>query len=130
MVAYSFQRQFEAPLLARTKRGTIRADRKRHARPGEVLQLYTGMRTRQCRLIGTAIAKHVRPVRLNLDIDVVLIADGVIAYASAFELQDFAVQDGFVSWAALKAFWAEHHPRLPCFTGVQILWGDTFEAAA
>ena len=27
---------------------------RRHARPGEQLQLFTGMRTRQCRLIGRA----------------------------------------------------------------------------
>jgi hypothetical protein len=47
VVAYSFRQQFRPPILAGTKRQTIRADRKRHARPGEQLQLYTGMRTRQ-----------------------------------------------------------------------------------
>ncbi|MEJ0016825.1 MAG: ASCH domain-containing protein [Acetobacteraceae bacterium] len=46
MVAYSFKRDFAAPILAGIKRQTIRADRRRHARPGEVLQLYTGMRTK------------------------------------------------------------------------------------
>ena len=48
MVAYSFKRRFREPILAGSKQQTIRADRKRHARRGEALQLYTGMRTTQC----------------------------------------------------------------------------------
>jgi hypothetical protein len=43
MVAYSFNPIFVGPILAGTKRQTIRAERKRHARPGEAMQLYTGM---------------------------------------------------------------------------------------
>lgn len=56
MVAYSFKRQFGPPILAGTKGGTIRNDRKRHARPGEELQLYHGMRTKSCTLIANHIA--------------------------------------------------------------------------
>ena len=52
MVAYSFKKQFGPPILAGTKAQTIRADRKRHVRSGELVQLYTGMRTRQCRRLG------------------------------------------------------------------------------
>ncbi len=55
MVAYSFRSQFAEPILAGTKGGTIRAERRGrnlghrvvnggHAYPGEELQLYTGMR--------------------------------------------------------------------------------------
>lgn len=39
MVAYSFRKRFGPPILAGTKAQTIRADRKRHARPGEEVQL-------------------------------------------------------------------------------------------
>jgi len=63
MVAYSFKAQFREPILAGTKRQTIRADRKRHARLGEALQLYTGMRTRQCKLIGRATCNALGFVR-------------------------------------------------------------------
>ena len=35
VVSYSFKRQFIDPIKRGTKRQTIRADRKRHARPGE-----------------------------------------------------------------------------------------------
>ncbi len=51
MVAYSFDRRFVPAIVSGAKRQTIRAHRARHARPGETLQLYTGMRTRQCRKI-------------------------------------------------------------------------------
>ena len=130
MVAYSFQAEFEAPLRAGTKQGTIRPHRKRHARVGEQVQLYRGLRTRHCRLLGTATARHVRPIRLDLDIDVVLIGDGLVAYAADAELDHFARRDGFEGWAALKAFWAKHHPGRLSFSGVQVFWADTFEAAS
>lgn len=74
MVAYSFKAQFVEPIRAglglptepqiRPKRQTIRADRKRHARPGEELQLYRGMRTRQCFLIGRAACTEVTKIRI------------------------------------------------------------------
>lgn len=75
MVAYSFKQRFApqiiaglqtGPLVVGMKRQTIRADRKRHARPGEELQLYTGMRTRSCQLLGRTTCTAVAPVRLLL----------------------------------------------------------------
>lgn len=59
MVAYSFQKRFVEPIRSGRKRQTIRADRKRHARPGEVLQLYSGMRTNAiatCRISAASVA--------------------------------------------------------------------------
>lgn len=72
MVAYSFKRQFVAPIalglgiacpngfapaagVVRPKRHTMRSTgKRRHARPGEGLQLYWGMRTKSCLKIGDA----------------------------------------------------------------------------
>ena len=51
MVLYGFKNQF-APLVANgSKVHTIRDYRKddRHAKPGDRLQLYTGLRTKQCK---------------------------------------------------------------------------------
>lgn len=48
MVAYSFKSGFVPAIRARTKRQTIRLPRPRHARPGEMLQTYCGMRTKSC----------------------------------------------------------------------------------
>ena len=66
MVAYSFRPRFIEPILGGRKRQTIRAiGRRRHARPGDPLQLYAGMRTRNCRLIGRAICIDVVEVGLR-----------------------------------------------------------------
>lgn len=76
MVAYSFQRCFvdhvaaglePGPWCPGMKRHTLRQPRlgrQGHARPEQPVHLYTGMRTRQCRLIGRAVARMQIPVTL------------------------------------------------------------------
>jgi hypothetical protein len=125
MVAYSFQQQFVLPIRSGRKRQTIRADRKRHARPGEHLQLYSGMRTKHCQLIGRATCLDVREVTLCFD-DSDPEFEGVIMPGPGFAggLEEFARADGFSSWPELKAFWRAHHPGVDRFSGVLITWGD------
>lgn len=120
MVAYSFQKQFAEPILAGTKGGTIRADRKRHARPGEDLQLYTGMRTKHCRLIARRRCLAVEPIELRLRPDAIFFPFSVIV--SARRLDAFARFDGFADWDALRAFWRETHEALDVFAGQNIRW--------
>lgn len=122
MVAYSFKERFALPIETGRKRQTIRADRKRHARPSEELQLYTGMRTRNCRLVGRATCLHVAPIALLLDADEVRLTSVNIVNAGG--LDAFARDDGFDDWSALKQFWAEQHPGQSHFNGVFIAWGD------
>lgn len=122
MVAYSFKQQFRAPILAGTKRQTIRAERKRHARLGEQVQLYTGMRTRQCAIIGRAVCERVLPVILffksgTLEINGFQDDDPVA-------LDAFAVRDGFADWATLARFWRATHGSYECFGGMLIKWGE------
>lgn len=132
MVAYSFQKRFAPPILAGTKRQTIRADRKRHARPGEALQLYTGMRTKHCKLIGRAVCERVLPVRIlflndtsgDLDLSAVLVREGE-GFAPLRVAKDFfARRDGFADWRDLRAFWSINHPGVDEFDGVLIEWRD------
>lgn len=67
MVAYSFKRVFAPAVEARIKTQTIRGHRRRHARPGEPMQLYTGMRTRHCRkLIPDPVCSKIDEVRFDL----------------------------------------------------------------
>ncbi|ESY88359.1 hypothetical protein X739_00880 [Mesorhizobium sp. LNHC220B00] len=123
MVAYSFKSRFAAPIQAGTKRQTIRADRKRHAKPGEQLQLYTGMRTKQCKLIGRSTCVSVDLVLLNFaDYGVVRI-NGIVLFSDA-AMQEFARRDGFASWADMRSFWHENHPGIEQFEGVIIRWSD------
>lgn len=123
MVAYSFKKQFAAPILDRTKGGTIRLDRKRHARPGEELQLYTGMRTKQCRLITRQTCLDALPIALNFPVDAVLLSIRRHPLKRFNLLDIFARFDGFPDWAALKAFWREEHGAdLKPFSGNHIRW--------
>lgn len=126
MVAYSFQRQFEAPMIARTKIQTLRNDRKRHARVGETLQLYTGMRTRACRLIGLATCERVDAITIDFRSPRIEIGEARRIYTPA-GFNAFATADGFPSWDLLETFWRKHHPAITdSWTGVRIQWGSTF----
>ena len=136
MVAYSSNKRFAdrivaglepGPLLPGMKRQTIRAPRKRHARSGEELQLYVGMRTLSCRLLGRAICTACVPVTLLLGRQPSAIVggeDGGLAQiiTDAPGLNQFAHYDGFSDWADLCGFWADAHPDLMEFRGVLIRW--------
>ncbi|MCJ2020561.1 hypothetical protein MKK84_24560 [Methylobacterium sp. E-065] len=123
MVAYSFKSRFGAPILAGTKAQTIRAERtgkSRHARPGELVQLYTGMRTRQCQKLGEARCLEVLPVKIDLLLSVLFIGD--VCFGGPKALDEFAQQDGFADWHDLVAFWVAEHPGVDLFEGVLIRW--------
>ena len=126
MVAYSFKRQFAAPIVAGTKAQTIRADRKRHAHAGEALQLYTGMRTLQCKLVGRAICQGVIPIKIDLTENCIDLGGNILGGWGA--LDPFARSDGFDGWLSMTCFWRENHPDTPVFSGVLILWKDFIAA--
>lgn len=129
MVAYNFQARFAAAVENGTKRQTIRAPRKgrraahhgidtwlgAHAAPGETLQLYTGMRTRACRLLRTATCHDVS--------DVLIDENGRFWSFRPQELHDIdyvAKADGFTSAHEMLTWFREAH-GLP-FRGVMIRW--------
>lgn len=142
MVAYSFRPQFAEPIATLAKRQTVRAiGKRRHARPGEPVQLYTGMRTRQCRklLDIDPICIDVRPITIIVGllwseslkswaafIDEIVI-DGV--ELTSEQIEAFAVSDGFgvdgcpesVAARRMADFWWVSH-GLGLFTGVVIRW--------
>lgn len=115
MVAYSFQKEFEAPILARTKKQTIRATgKRRHAHPGDFMQLYVGMRTQYCRKMlfdvdpvctsVKTVSMIIRPTELPL-----IVIDSV--KLAAHEAYDFIRADGFDCGASMTAFWLKHHGK-------------------
>lgn len=120
MVAYSFQPRFVAPVLSGRKPQTIRAiGKRRHARPGDELQLYTGMRTRACKLILKSRCLSVRPITIVTSHGWKVWVDDE---AFLKDLDAFAQRDGFVDLADMQAFWAKHHPDVVRFDGVLIEW--------
>ncbi len=143
MVAYSFKAQFAEPILGGTKRQTIRANRKRHARPGELMQLYTGMRTRNYRLLMNPRCVAVFPVVIQPDCAFVGAgypgpAHGETRAAAEFgigqlaeglfiapHLDSFARADGFSCWEGMKNFWFARNPRVQqrdIFVGTLLAW--------
>lgn len=137
MVAYSYKRRFVNPIriglglpilpeyeeserVPRPKRQTIRADRRRHARPGEIIQHYRGMRTRQCFKIGEGRCVRITPIRIVVNEHTMPTAlDGV--HVGEGRLHDFARADGFDNAEDMHAFWKEEH-GLGEFRGVLIQW--------
>lgn len=122
MVAYGFKERFRDPILDGTKGGTIRADRKRHARSGEQLQLYTGMRTKQCKLICRLPCLAVEPLELVLRDPQSVRIGGRRILVRVDDLHIFAAFDGFRNFSEMIEFWRQEHDDLDTFSGVHIRW--------
>lgn len=65
MPAYNFKKQFAADVKSGKKRQTIRHRRKRRTRAGETLYLYTGQRTKRCRLLRAAICRKITGITIK-----------------------------------------------------------------
>lgn len=117
MVAYSFKKRFADAVESGAKSQTIRAPRKRHARPGELVQLYTGMRTKQCRRLGYDVCKDVLAIDLDFSSDTITLEDSSVIKRRS-QLDELAQRDGFADWDEMKSFW----PNATFFSGVLIMW--------
>ena len=129
MVAYSFKRQFIEPIKRRTKCQTIRADRKRHARPGEPMQLYYALRTKHAikLLDPDPVCVSVEKLLFDFRAQCVTVQAFDGPYARIYKgakLEAFAQSDGFASWREMQAFWQEGHEgaELTSWQGVLIKW--------
>lgn len=108
MVAYNFQRQFVPAIQAGKKRQTIRAHRKnnRHARVGERLQLYSGLRTKNCRKLfdKDPICNAVDSVEIYIkeagQIEQIVLNG---THLNSNEIEKFAKADGFMAANGLTA---------------------------
>jgi len=125
MVAYSFKAQFVPAIEEGRKRHTIRAvGKKRHARPGEAVQLYTAQRTIHCRKLGVAICAAALPIRLEFGRRTRVMIQGRPHLSSSHALNGFAQRDGFEDWFALQDYWAREHGATSAFDGLLIEWRD------
>jgi hypothetical protein len=124
MVAYSFKARFAAPIRSGEKQQTIRAHRKRHAREGEELQLYFGMRTRHCILLGTALCRSVERIVIDVEGGSIHFPRTTETITQEGEMDAFANRDGFHDWLAMQSFWRAEHPSIRVFDGVLIRWQE------
>jgi len=124
MVAYSFNPRFEMAVREGWKTQTIRAGRLRHARPGELIQLYVGLRTQHCRKICEDVrCTDVLQIAIHFDSqgEIVRIETDKVPVR---DLDAFALRDGFVDARDMAAFWREQNGQLPdsIFSGYLIEW--------
>lgn len=130
MPALNFQKQFADDVEQGVKRQTVRAHRKDgrpHCRVGDTLKLYTGMRTKACRLLGEAEVIRIAPVCIR---DIGMTLDGrwlPTSLASRDQIDptdnEFAEADGFSSFVEM-ADWFQNAHGLP-FEGVVIYWDES-----
>jgi len=115
MPSLSFQSRFAEAVISGQKRQTIRRPRKQPIRPGDTLYLFSGMRARDCRRLGTVRCTGVARIVLTDDgIDV----DGKRQSADARSAM--ARADGFQTFSDMAA-WFKPRYGLP-FEGVLIRW--------
>ena len=130
MVAYSFKSQFTSAIGLGTKTQTVRAVRKRHARPGEIMQLYRGQRTKYCLKLADVMCTGVCPISVMVSkknpelIDWIEIDGNLL---SDFDVEAFAKADGFYPNGQTSRFWMGRFWLLShgegVFEGVLISWG-------
>lgn len=123
MPAYSFKKRFADPILSNQKLQTIReVGKRRHARAGERIQIYTGMRTKQCKLIATRICSSVHQILLLImprqEIEARI--DGKVL--GELELNALVRADGFEDVADMWKFWRDNHKGVDKFDGLLIKW--------
>ena len=117
MPAYNFKKEFAADVKSGKKRQTIRRRRKRWTRKGETLYLYTGQRTKRCRLLREAICLDVKYIEIG--IGGIFLVDKSMGIDSP-NADRFARADGFSSSRELID-WFRAAYGLP-FKGVVIYW--------
>ncbi len=109
MVAFNFQKQFVLKIKRGEKDQTFRVGEQR-ADVGDMLQLYTGQRTKGCyKLMSDVPCIEVIPTRLGhdfLSFDNEYPVDGDYRHA-------FAVRDGFKDWDALINFFCQQRSVFP-----------------
>lgn len=122
MTAYNFMKEFAPKVEDGSKPHTVRANgKRRHAQAGEMLQLYTGMRSPACRLLKQVTCIGSWPCHLP----VCRIAGPKTWSINGKALdektmEDFAVADGFDSLERMARWLLETHGE--DFTGTLIAW--------
>jgi hypothetical protein len=92
---FNFKKEFISRVESGEKRQTIRRIRKDKRRPiaGDMVKLYTGLRTRAARLLQAANVVECMSVRMHIDEGVIVIDGRKLEKDEAFA---FAKADGFV----------------------------------
>ena len=129
MPALNFKPQFVAKIQHGSKRTTIRAIGKRTIKEGDFLYLYTGQRTANCKLIGTAYCSDISLIRITeAEIRLQLGVYEKIKWLRVDHdaLKSMYENDGFSSFVEMRDFFRKQY-GLP-FEGQLIEWRNFLKA--
>lgn len=116
MPAINFQKRFALDVETGRKKRTFRKLRKRQFKVGDMLYLYTGLRTKSCRKLGESICSNVERGEI--------LEDGTMKISgvelSLTDKETMARLDGFVSWKEMYSWFSATH-TLPV-TGQLVMW--------
>ena len=126
MPVLNFKAQFADAILSGEKNHTIRPLGKRKYRRGGKVYLYTGQRTKSCRLLGTAVIACLRNIEIRNDISPAIVKiqgfDKIPYEMDEITLDLYAKHDGFSSAADFINFFKETYGDI--FYGQEISWRD------
>lgn len=118
MPALSFQNQFVPMIEDGTKHHTIRRKRKSPIKVGDVLYLYTGMRTKQCKLIKDVHCSSVVPVVIYPNLGRVVLDGRMLSLDDTLR---FAVRDGFANQMDFFKFF-ERYPTDVLLNEMEVIY--------
>lgn len=109
MVAYNFKAEFAGAVESGRKRSTLRpVGKRRHADHDSMLELYTGMRTKACRLLRRTICTSSHRIVFVVNRNGgAIIRDG--ARLPPSRLRRLAELDGFESFAAMVDWFRDQY---------------------
>jgi hypothetical protein len=128
MPAFNFKKEFAEAVEFGYKQQTIRALRKDgrpHCKVGDTIKLYTGMRTKSCRLLDEVKVTRIDDVEIR---SIEMFLNGVRLYPLIYDRDapqtdnEFAEADGFAGFTEM-ADWFDKVHGLP-FKGQVIYWGE------
>lgn len=119
MPAYNFQKQFVPLIESGEKYTTIRKPRKRPTQAGEVLYLYTGQRTKYCRLIGKPLAVSVREIWILRNEIWLKIPGDDFRIIEQDHAEKIARVDGFTTLESFYKWFEVNHPENHIFNLIE-----------
>lgn len=116
MPAYNFQERWARKIEDGEKPHTIRKRRKRPTVIGDKLFLYTGMRTKECRLLKETVCAQIMPIDIFAD---TVSVNGEVLNKRDLDL--LAYSDGFDSVGEFFEFFGKTY-GLPCVGQLEIVF--------
>lgn len=121
---YNFRKELATAIRYGVKAQTMRQNRKdgRVPKPGDLIRMFTGMRTAYCKSIGSSVVIECFPVYMDLS-DLrgrVIVSNGIRLHFG--EMESFAKLDGFPSALAMLEWFQKTYRPSDSFHGFCVRW--------